>query len=66
MTCFRILINGGLHGFFGSSLGLYQGNSLSPLLFVIVMEALSRMLSIAYFVNGFGDLYKRRLLYEDM
>jgi hypothetical protein len=40
---FSILINGGPEGFFGSSRGIRQGDSLSPLLFVIVMEALGRM-----------------------
>ena len=44
---FSILINGGPEGFFGSSRGLCQGDSLSPLLFVIIMEALSRMMSKA-------------------
>ena len=49
---FSILINGGPKGFFGSSRGLHQGDSLSPLLFVIIMEALSRMMSEAV-VGGF-------------
>jgi hypothetical protein len=42
-----ILITGTLHGLFGGSRGLCQGNLLSPLLFVIVIQALGKMLSRA-------------------
>jgi hypothetical protein len=44
MACF---INGSLSDFFGSFYGLCQRDPLSPLLFVIVMEAFSMMLSRA-------------------
>uniref|UniRef100_A0A2N9F0T2 Reverse transcriptase domain-containing protein n=1 Tax=Fagus sylvatica TaxID=28930 RepID=A0A2N9F0T2_FAGSY len=44
---FSILVNRCPSGFFRSSRGLRQGDPLSPLLFVIVMEALSRLLDRA-------------------
>ena len=44
---YSILINGSPCGFFQSSLGICQGDPLSPLLFVIIMEALSRMIDKA-------------------
>ena len=44
---FSILINGNLCGFFESSRGIRQGDLLSPLLFVIIMDAFSEMLDKA-------------------
>ena len=43
---FFILINGSPSDFLGSSRGIRQGDPLSPLLFDIVMEALSHMLDM--------------------
>ena len=43
-THFSVLINSAPSGFFGSSRRVRQGDSLSPFLFVLVMEAFSRML----------------------
>lgn len=42
---FSLLINGMPRGFFGSSRGICQGDPLSPLLFVFVMEVFSKMIS---------------------
>ena len=41
---FLVLVNGSPEGFFGSSHELRQGDPLSPLLFLLIMEVLSRLL----------------------
>ena len=54
---FSILVNGNPCGFFRSTRGLRQGDLLFPMLFVIVMEALSKFLDKAIarnFLTGFS------------
>ena len=53
---FPVLVNGSSTGFFGSSRSLRQGDPLSPLLFLLVMEVLSRLLKkteVGGFLSGF-------------
>lgn len=47
---FSVLVNGNLCGFFGSSRDLRQGDPLSPMLFVLVIEALRRRMDRAVLV----------------
>ena len=44
---FSLLFNGSPADFFGSSRGLRQGDSLSPILFLVIMEVFSKMMKRA-------------------
>ena len=53
---YLVLINGSFAGFFGSSRGLRQGDPLSSILFLLIMEVLSRILKKTEgggFIQGF-------------
>jgi hypothetical protein len=72
---FSIMVNGSPSSFFGSSRGIRQGDPLSSLLFLLIMEVLSRMLcrtKEAGLIKGFKagnsveeDLSISHLLFAD-
>lgn len=76
MTCITtaqnsIVLNGSSLGFFKGGRGIRQGDPVSPYIFVLVMEVLSRMLNKASSVPGFSFHYRcrkinlNRLLFAD-
>ena len=56
---FSILFNGSPADFFGSSRGLRQGDLLSPILFLVMMEVFSKMIKR---VEGAGLLHGFRAI----
>jgi hypothetical protein len=56
MYHFSILINGSASAFFKPSRGLRQGCPLSPLLFLIIVEGLSRALIAAKRTSNLKDI----------
>ncbi len=53
----RVIIGAGMSQQFSVNIGLRQGSALSPLLFIVVMELISRKVSMKYI--------SRKLLYAD-
>ena len=70
-SCFAILVNGSPSDFFPATRGLRQGCPLSPLLFILVIESLSRIIMDAQqkgLIKGFQyapDLTITHLLFVD-
>ena len=70
---YSVIVNGSPTGFFDSSRGLRQGDPLSPLLFLVIMEVLSRMLRRTEeggFIRGYragrtNEVCISHLLYAD-
>lgn len=68
---FSINVNGTLHGYFGTSRGLRQGDPISPMLFVLVMDYLSHLLKVMgldrsfAFHPGCKDLKLNHLMFAD-
>lgn len=68
---YSVLINGSSRGFFKGKMGIRQGDSLSPYLFVLVMEGLSRLLNQAEqhsefsFHHRYEDQKPNHLMFAD-
>lgn len=47
IVCFYVLLNRSPHGYFKAGRGVWQGDLMSPELFVILLDLLSRMIEAA-------------------
>ena len=54
-ACFAVLFNGSPSNFFKASRGIRQGCPLSPLLFILIIESLSRIILNAHLVGHITD-----------
>lgn len=61
IASFAVMVNGDSSSFFKASCGLKLGDPLSPLLFIIVMEALIGLLERARDVNMFKGVIVGRV-----
>lgn len=59
---FAVMVNGGSSSFFSVSRGFRQGDSLSPLFFIVVMKVLNKMMVKAREQNLFKGLYVSRVI----
>ncbi|KAL2921104.1 LINE-1 retrotransposable element ORF2 protein [Bienertia sinuspersici] len=59
---YSLVTNGKMHGFFQGKQGLRQGDPISPLLFVICMEYLSRLLKYVGMQKGYKFHYRCKSL----
>ena len=54
----RVVVGSGMSNEFQVNIGLRQGSAISPLLFIIVMELISRKISTTYYAL-------RKIMYAD-
>lgn len=56
-----VIVNGRRHGFLKSSRGLRQGDPISPFLFIISTELLSKMMNNLYDKQGYNGFYMKSI-----